>query len=202
MKPILIKGVPAPLLHDLAELRSRAGSMMIVGILTLVLGGFMILAPIATSMGTMMFLSAMLIVSGISNIIGAFYVRCWSGFTLQLLAGVLNLVLGVLTIDRPLEFSAILTLLIASLLFVGGIFRVVGSFFTQFDGWLWICISGVISIALAVMIWRQWPISGTYVIGLFIGLDVIALGWTWVMLSLAVRKLPKPVEAAQARGVA
>jgi uncharacterized membrane protein HdeD (DUF308 family) len=39
------------------------------------------------------------------------------------------------------------------------------------------------------MIWKQWPEASLWVIGLFIGIDLIFTGWTWVMLALSVRKL-------------
>lgn len=195
----MILGSPqCPIANHLADIRAKWGWILAIGILSIIMGTLMIGAPIATNLGTMMFLSIMLIVSGVGTIVGAFFVRCWSGFTLQLLAGVLNLVLGVLTLQQPIRFSEVLTLLIAAVLFVGGLSRVVGSLITRFDGWWWICLNGLISLAMAVMIWRQWPLSGIYVIGLFIGIDVLMLGWTWVMLALAIKRLPSPDNSLQA----
>jgi uncharacterized membrane protein HdeD (DUF308 family) len=40
------------------------------------------------------------------------------------------------------------------------------------------------------MIWRQWPVSGLWVIGLFIGIDLIFYGWSLVMLGLLAKRLP------------
>ena len=42
---------------------------------------------------------------------------------------------------------------------------------------------------LGALIWEQWPEAALWVIGLFVGIDLIFTGWTWVMLSLAVRKV-------------
>ncbi len=46
------------------------------------------------------------------------------------------------------------------------------------------------------MIWRQWPLSGLWVIGLFVGIQMILNGWSLVMLSLAVKNLPEEVAPA------
>ena len=43
-----------------------------------------------------------------------------------------------------------------------------------------------------LVIWRQWPVSGLWVLGLFIGIDMIFYGWSLIMLALAVRGLPQP----------
>jgi uncharacterized membrane protein HdeD (DUF308 family) len=48
---------------------------------------------------------------------------------------------------------------------------------------------------LGIMIWRQWPYSGLWVIGLFVGIEMLLNGWSLVMLSLTGRKLPDEVPA-------
>ena len=42
------------------------------------------------------------------------------------------------------------------------------------------------------MIWQQWPVSGFWVIGLFVGIDMIFNGWTWIMLAFRLKSLPRP----------
>ena len=49
--------------------------------------------------------------------------------------------------------------------------------------------NGIITLILGIIIWRQWPVSGLWVIGLFIGIDLIISGWAWVMLSFAARQI-------------
>jgi uncharacterized membrane protein HdeD (DUF308 family) len=180
-----------PIRHDLSELRANRTWILVLGIATIIVGMIMIATPMAANLGWMLFLSILLIVGGIGQIVGAFWVRRWSGFFLHLLVGVLYLVLGFLTFERPLEFSAWLTLMIAALLIVGGIFRIVVALALRFENWIWPLLSGVISTLLGIMIWRQWPLSGLYVIGLFLGLEFLFQGWTWVMLALALGRLPK-----------
>jgi uncharacterized membrane protein HdeD (DUF308 family) len=50
-------------------------------------------------------------------------------------------------------------------------------------------ISGVLSILLACAVWSQWPAAGLWVIGLFVGVEMIASGLSWLMLAMSARSL-------------
>ncbi|MGZ3634159.1 MAG: hypothetical protein ACXWM7_07870 [Parachlamydiaceae bacterium] len=47
---------------------------------------------------------------------------------------------------------------------------------------------------LGLLIWAQWPVSGLWIIGLFIGIDLIVLGWMWITLALAAKDTNLPRE--------
>ena len=57
----------------------------------------------------------------------------------------------------------------------------------RFEGWGWVLLNGVVSVILGAGIWREWPLSGLWVIGLFVGIEMLFGGLSWVMLGLAVR---------------
>ena len=61
----------------------------------------------------------------------------------------------------------------------------------RFSGWGWNLLNGLISLLLGVMIFRQWPMSGEWVIGLFVGIDLLFAGFTWIMLALGLRQVSK-----------
>lgn len=82
-----------------------------------------------------------------------------------------------------------LTRIIAVFLVVGGLFRLLSAVIYRYDGWIWMLISGVISLMLGIMIYREWPASGLWFIGLCVGIDLILNGWTWLMLALTMRRL-------------
>ncbi len=50
--------------------------------------------------------------------------------------------------------------------------------------------SGIITLILGILVWAQWPVSGLWIIGLFIGIHLIFAGWTQVMLAFGARSLP------------
>ncbi|MGC8642883.1 MAG: HdeD family acid-resistance protein, partial [Isosphaeraceae bacterium] len=81
--------------------------------------------------------------------------------------------------------------LLACALMVGGVCRIVGSLVHRFPHWGWICAGGVLNLILGTLIWQQWPLSGFWVIGLFVGIDMIFNGWTWIMLALRLKQLPR-----------
>ena len=126
----------------------------------------------------------------------AFSCAKWSGFFIDLLTGILYVVVGFMMIANPGESAAALTLLIAMFLMFGGIFRIVVAISTRYQHWGWLLLHGVVSLLLGISIWRQWPLSGLWVIGLFVGIDMLLNGWSLVMLGLAAHKLPAPGEAA------
>jgi uncharacterized membrane protein HdeD (DUF308 family) len=82
-----------------------------------------------------------------------------------------------------------MTLLLACALMVGGLFRIIGSLMYQFPHWGWTLAGGIINLILGVLIWQQWPATALWVIGLFVGIDLIFTGWTWVMLALALKNV-------------
>ena len=94
-------------------------------------------------------------------------------------------------IENPIAAAVGLTLVVAACLLIGGILRIVLSVAERFDGWRWVLLNGVISLFLGISIWRQWPLSGQWVIGLFVGIEILFSGLSWLMLGLAVHSTPR-----------
>ncbi len=182
--------LPGLLRHELEVLHGNWAWYLILGIILIVLGTFALVAPFVATLATVTLISAMLILGGITQMIGAFWARRWSGFFTLLLVGILYLVVGVLIWDHPLKAAADLTLVIAVLLVVGGAFRIATALTTRYPNWVWILLNGVITLVLGLMIWRQWPATAPWVIGTFVGVDLIFNGWTWIMFAVALRRLP------------
>jgi uncharacterized membrane protein HdeD (DUF308 family) len=84
--------------------------------------------------------------------------------------------------------ALVLTLIMAIYFMVIGILRIISALAMRFPSWGWVLFSGVITFILGIMIKSQWPATGLWVIGLFIGIDMIFSGWSYVMLSMAAKK--------------
>ncbi len=90
----------------------------------------------------------------------------------------------------PLLASATLTLMIAWALLFIGFMRIIAAFQMKgMPGWVWTLIGGIAAIVLGVMIMNRWPVSGLWVIGMFVAIELIFNGWGMVMAALAVRNL-------------
>jgi uncharacterized membrane protein HdeD (DUF308 family) len=180
---------PLAVSTGIEEVRKHATWFLAVGIALVVLGMVAIGSAVAMTIVSVLFLGWLLIIAGIFEVIHGFSHRPWSGFFINLLGGVLYAVAGLVMVANPALAAVTLTLVIAVMLIVAGLFRLLIAFSTQLHHHGWLILNGVISILLGVMIWRSWPVSGLWVIGMFIGIDMIVDGWTEIMLALSVRRL-------------
>ncbi len=176
--------------HELEVLHGNWGWYLALGIALIVLGTLALGVPLVTTMATVGFLGGLLILAGVLQLVGAFWSRRWSGVFSHLLMGLLYVVAGVLMVENPGRAAVELTLLIAIFLVVGGAFRIISAASAHYPGWGWTAFNGLVNVILGVLIWRQWPASGLWIIGLFMGIEMIFAGWTWVMLAMAFRRLP------------
>lgn len=160
-----------------------------LGIIFILLGFLAVGASTLVTIGSMIFLGSLLLLGGVVQIAYTFSIRNWSGFFLSLLSGILYTVVGVLMIIHPTASALSVTLLLAAFYTIGGIFRIVSAASMRFEHWGWAVLSGVIKLILGLLIWAGWPDTGLWVIGLFIGIDLIFYGWFWVLLSLTARTM-------------
>ena len=54
--------------------------------------------------------------------------------------------------------------------------------------WGWVVVSGIISLLLGLMIVAKWPYSSVYVLGIFLGIDLIFIGSSWLTIGLALKR--------------
>src|SRR5262249_53816892 len=144
-----------------------------LGVLLIVVGA-MAVGSIYIQTLTTIFLVALfgwlLVVGGVVEVVNAFLARTWRGFFVQLLGGILHLVVGGLLIEKPDRGAMVLTFMLAVVFLIGGTFRIVGALVTRPSGWVWVALNGVITLALGAAIWRGWPATSEWVIGLFVGI--------------------------------
>ena len=160
-----------------------------------VLGTVAVGSAVIASLAAAVAIGLLLLLGGVAEAVGAFWCRGWSGFFLELLSGVLSIVVGLLFLRAPAGALAALTLLLACFLMVGGFFKIVTAVSYRFAAWGWSLAGGIIDVVLGLMIWQEWPASGLWVIGLFVGINLLFRGFNWIALGLALRTLPRPQTA-------
>jgi uncharacterized membrane protein HdeD (DUF308 family) len=181
--------------HELEVIKGHWVWILVIGIILVLVGSLALSTPLVATFATTLAIGSLVLIAGVAQLVGTFWTRDWSGFFLTLLMGVLYVVLGVMMLRAPVKAELALTLLLACVLMVGGLFRIIGSLMYRFPHWGWILAGGVINLVLGILIWQQWPEAALWVIGLFVGIDLIFTGWTWVMLSLAIKNV-KPTTPA------
>ena len=182
--------------HELDALRGNWFWFVLLGVALIVLGTVALGSVVVTSLAAAVAIGVLLLLAGVAECVGAFWCRGWSGFFLELLSGVLSIVVGLLFLRAPVGALASLTLLVACFLMAGGLFKIVGALSYRFAAWGWTLAGGVVDLVLGVMIWQELPASALWVIGLFVGVNLIFRGFNWVALGVALRALPRRPEAA------
>jgi uncharacterized membrane protein HdeD (DUF308 family) len=180
------------------SLQKNWGWFLALGIALIVLGTVAVGSAALMTIVSVLFFGWLLIVGGALQAGHAFWRKAWGGFFIDLLGGILYVVVGFMVVANPAASAVALTLLISMLLIVGGIFRLVTCIAVRVHHWPWLALHGVVTLALGIMIWRQWPVSGLWVIGLFIGIDMLFNGWSLVMLGLSAKSLRVGPEASAA----
>jgi uncharacterized membrane protein HdeD (DUF308 family) len=177
------------------EVRKHSTWFLFMGGALIVIGCLAIGSAAVATLATMLLLGWLLFIAGMFEIVHGFARRRWSGFFINLLGGVLYAVTGFIILINPGLAAITLTLLIAMLFFATGVFRIVIALTTPLHHRGWLVVNGVVSIVLGLSLWRAWPTSGFWAIGLFVGIDMIFDGWTEMMLALTVRRGLSQVQA-------
>jgi len=167
-----------------------------VGIALITLGVFAVGMSAAMTIVTVLAFGVVLAIGGVVTAVHAFRERKdWGGFTLHLLAGLLYLVAGGYMVANPLVASLGLTLVVGVALLFSGFIRVVLALFAErFANRIPVVASGVLSILLGLVILAGWPISGLWVIGLFVAVELIMSGVGYVLLGLGARSARREPE--------
>jgi uncharacterized membrane protein HdeD (DUF308 family) len=169
--------------------KSYRGWIVLAGIAMLVTGAAALIYDVSATTVSVIAFGWLLMLAGITQIVHAFQVRSWSGFFLYLLDGIIRTAVGMMIVLYPGAGSEALTLLLSLYFIVGGMFKTFGSIVLMFPSWGWSVASGLVSVALGVILAAQWPSSSVWFIGFAVGVDLILYGWALLMFAAAVQKL-------------
>ena len=172
--------VPAEIIHNW-------GWFLLFGIGLVALGIAAIVRSVAATVVSMLFFGWLLLIAAGIEVAQTVMVGQWAGGFQHLVAAVLFGVVGFLIIWRPLVTAEILTLLMGAFFLATGLFQVVAPALISLPDWGWHVLNGLITLLLGVLVLAQWPISGLWVIGLFVGVELLFYGIAWIALALHLR---------------
>jgi uncharacterized membrane protein HdeD (DUF308 family) len=190
--------LPPAIRKEIHDLKGNWGWFLALGVLLILAGWAAVGMAFLATVLTVVAVGALALVAAGAEIASAIWSRKWEGTMLHLLTGVLYGVFGFLLVTRPLLAAEVLTLVLALLLLTNGLFRIGFAATVQFHHWGWSVASGLLSVLLGVLIWQELPGSGLWVIGLFVGIDLLMTGWTWVMLAFGLKAMPDPLPSTNA----
>jgi uncharacterized membrane protein HdeD (DUF308 family) len=165
------------------------GWSIFLSIVLIIFGIFGILVPDISGLGITLAIGWLLIVSGFTHLIFAWKVHVTSRRLWELLLGVVYIVTGFYLIRHPLAGLLSLTLILAFYLAFEGILELILAFHLRpHSGWGWTLFDGIITLILAIMIWRTWPTSTVWAIGTLVGISMLFSGISRLMVSLAAKR--------------
>src|SRR4029450_11812414 len=156
---------------DTAPLRAKWGWIVALGVVYLI-AGFIALGSVAmATVVSVLIVGVMMIISGVAEVFSAFQIKGWGKFLLWALLGVLYIVAGFVTFQNPLLAAVLLTLILGASRGASGVMRIFLAFSMKRETpWIWVVLSGVITLLLGLLILARWPVSSLYILGLFLGI--------------------------------
>ena len=170
--------------------KESVGWSIALSILMLAAGVLAIVMPPVAGIAVLAIVAWLLMFSGAAHLIFAWHTRTAGGMLWELLLGILYIFVGVYALLHPAAGLASLTLFLAAYLLVEGVLELILSFrLRPMPGSSWLLLDGIITLILAILIWRSWPSSTEWVIGTLVGISMIFSGTARLSLSLAARRV-------------
>ena len=161
-----------------------------LGIALVILGTLSIFIAVLTTLVSIITLGVFLLISGSALIYQAFKVwwHHWTKFFFQLGIAVLYVLSGLIFICFPVVGAIYLTLMLAIFYLISGVYRGVIALQHRASGWGWMLFSGLLAILIGVLILFFWPAISLWIIGIFIGIDIMFIGWALIMAALSAKE--------------
>ena len=174
------------------SIRQASGASIGWGALTLILGILAIAAPLVSGIAVSTMIGILVLIAGVFQLIWAFGAPSLGKGVLTFLFGGISIVAGVMFVARPLLGLATITFLLVLYFVADGISDIISAFAVRpAAGWGFMVFGGIVSLLLGFLIWRQWPLSGAWAVGVLVGIRLIFSGWGMIMLGTMGRAAAK-----------
>ena len=149
--------------------------------IVMIVAGFLVLGDVVlfTVISTI-FIGMMSIAAGAFEVIHAFWTKGWGGFVWQVLLGILYVAFGVVLVTQPVASALTLTFVLGLLLLISGVSRIfLGVSHWREAGWIML-LSGLFGVLAGLIILTGFPMTGLWVLGFLLGVDLISHGIAWL----------------------
>ena len=189
---MLDQTVSTPMLDGIRE---NASLTVTVGIILLVIGTFALISPFVAGLTISIMVGVLLAIGGVSECVLAFKTGVLGRGLLMFILGSLMTLTGLYMVVQPAAGLISLTLILVIYLVVTGVFELIIALQVRPEaGWGWLMFNAAVTMLLGVMLWRQFPLSGVWAIGVLFGIKMIFSGWALVFLGRSVKRVADAVE--------
>jgi uncharacterized membrane protein HdeD (DUF308 family) len=171
--------------------RAHWVAYLIEGIILVILGAAAILVPTLATLAIAIFLGWLFFISGVLGLVTTFWLHRAPGFWWSLLSAILGIVVGILLISWPVSGAISLTLVLTAFFVIEGVLSILFALEHRraLSGrWGWLVLNGVIDLFLAAVIIAGLPGTAVWVLGLFVGIDLVFGGLALITMALHARE--------------
>jgi uncharacterized membrane protein HdeD (DUF308 family) len=170
--------------------KKTLGWSIALSVLMILAGTVAIFLPLAAGIVATIYFGWLIVFSGGAHLIYGWHTRSRGGLLLELLLGVVYIVAGIYLLLNPVAGLASLTLALGMYLFVESVFEFILSYrLRQRSGWGWLLSDAIITLIVAVLVWRTWPWNAPWVIGTLVGVSMLFSGVSRLAISAAARRV-------------
>lgn len=175
--------------------KKGAGWVITLGIATILLGLFAISSPFYVGIAIQYFVGAALMTGGVFQIIHAIKGSASGTSAFAIISGLLAIICGGIMFAKPLLGLGVITLFLIAYFVADGLVKIIQAIkYRPNQGWAWFLLSGIITLLLGLALWKNWPVSGAWALGVLFGINLIFDGWAMIFTGSVVRKAVKSNE--------
>ena len=175
-------------MHD-----SNRGSML-WGFLMVILGLFAMFTPAVSGITVTLMLAVLLLISGLGMLMYSFSSAHFGQGMMRFLFGGITALAGIYMFTQPGMALASLTMFLAVYFVVDGIFSIIAGLRLQEEKG-WVIFNGVVTLLLGAMIWKGWPVSGLWAVGILVGVKLVVGGMVMMALESVGDSVRKEIDS-------
>ena len=186
--------VSTPLLDGIKE---NASAAVTSGVILLIMGVLALVSPLVAGLSVTIMVGILLLVGGVGECFLAFKAGAFGKGLLMFVVGLLMALAGLYMVTQPGAGMLSLTMMLVIYLVVTGVVELIIAFQARpEEGWGWLLFSAIITLLLGIMLWRQFPLSGVWAIGVLFGVKMISSGSSLVFIGRSVKRVTQAVETS------
>jgi uncharacterized membrane protein HdeD (DUF308 family) len=189
----------------MAERKIPKGNWLLVtGVILVLLGVGSMIAPAIAGNAVVYLIGGLLLITGLVQLMAGWQAESWRQKLASLIHGGIATVGGIAVMAHPFYGLAALALVLAFFFAAEGVWKIFSSFsYRPVPGWIALLMSGVLDFILGILIWRQWPVSGLWAVGILVGVNLLSTGMAFVALAMtwkrSVHAVKNKIEVAKER---
>ena len=163
-------------------------TLLFTGVALLILGLAALISPAWAGPTVFYIIGALLLITGIVQFLLGWNDETKSGQVGRMSLGIITAVAGLAVLIHPVFGAGALAAVLAIFFLVDGLWKIITSFsYRPASGWLAFLGSGVLSLVLAWMLWKQWPFSGNWAVGILVGINLLSTGISLIAVALTLK---------------